>query len=103
MPDPINLSISYITNVDVSNNIQHLNSALIAAKTTDLEEHVKKNQEAQSQVKNTEEKSESQHINDNQKKHSAEYSNQKREKKEKKEDKKIVIDDYRGHSLDVRI
>ncbi|WGS64510.1 hypothetical protein [Marinitoga aeolica] len=103
MPDPINLSISYITNVDVSNNIQHLNNALIAAKSTDLEEHIKKNQEARSQVKNTEEKSESQHINDNQKKHSSEYNNQKRKHKENNEEKKIVIDDYRGHSLDVRI
>ncbi|WP_129408215.1 hypothetical protein [Marinitoga lauensis] len=88
MPDPINLSISYITNVDVSNNIQHLNSALIAAKTTDLEEHVKKNQEAQSQVKNTEEKSESQHINDNQKNILLNITIKKEKKKRKKRIKK---------------
>lgn len=103
MPDPINFSISYINNVDVSNNIQHLNDALVASKSTNLEEHVKKNEEAKSQVKNTDEKSASHGIN-NENKNSSEYKKRKREKKKEEEEKeKIIIDEYRGHSLDVRI
>ncbi|SHE88353.1 hypothetical protein SAMN02745164_01329 [Marinitoga hydrogenitolerans DSM 16785] len=103
MPDPINLSISYITNVDVSNNLQNLNNALIAAKTTNLEEQVKKQKEAQSQVKNTEEKSESQNINNNQKRNTSEYKGKKRKNNKETKKENIVVDDYRGHSLDVRI
>jgi predicted Holliday junction resolvase-like endonuclease len=99
MPDPINFTISYITNVETSNNIQNLNNALIASKSTNMEEHIKRNEEANTQVNNTEEKAETSNINDNQQKNSSE---QRKKNKEKKKEK-IVIDDYRGHSLDIRI
>ncbi|KLO24924.1 MULTISPECIES: hypothetical protein [unclassified Marinitoga] len=103
MPDPINLSISYITNVDISNNIQNLNNALLAARTTNLEEHIKKNEEAKSQVKNTDEKSESKNINADNKGTSQEYKQRQESKKENAEKKRLIVDEYRGHSLDIRI
>ncbi|GAB6189427.1 hypothetical protein JCM30566_11660 [Marinitoga arctica] len=104
MPEPINFSISIIHNVDVSNNLQNLNQAALAAKSTDLKELIKKNQDAKTQVKNTKEKSETQNINDNQKRSLLENKSQKRKKKESEEKKeKKIIDDYRGHSIDIRI
>ncbi|OQY08541.1 MAG: hypothetical protein B6I29_05395 [Marinitoga sp. 4572_148] len=104
MPDPINFSISVIHNIDVSNNLQNLNHAAVAARTVNLEELVKKNQNAKNQVKNTEEKAKSQNIKDDQKRNFSENRKQKKEKKELEEKKeKRIIDDYRGHSIDIRI
>ncbi|AEX85164.1 hypothetical protein XO10_03680 [Marinitoga sp. 1135] len=106
MPQPINLGISYIANVDVSNNIQHLNSALVAAKSTDLEEQVRKNEEAQSQVNTANEYAQSKEIKD-QNKNNFHQESQKREKNKKgnssNEEHHIVVDEYRGHTLDIRI
>lgn len=105
MPQPINLGLSYIANVDVSNNMQHLNSALVAAKTTDLEEQVRKNEESQSQVNTANEYSESKEIKD-QNKNSFQQESKKRKKKKENssnEEHHIVVDEYRGHTLDIRI
>ncbi|KAF2956472.1 hypothetical protein AS160_05430 [Marinitoga sp. 38H-ov] len=103
MPEPINFTISYITNVETSNNIQNLNNALIAAKNTDMQEHIKKKENSKSQVNNTEEKSKTSNINNNEEKNLSENNKKKKEKKKDETKEKIVVDDYRGHSLDIRI